>query len=528
MTIYPVLIAGVWQQARNPVGSFTAKNPITGTSLDDDYPVSSFDDLALALEAAKKAATALRACSPEMIAQFLDTFAVNIEANCEALVEQAHLETALPKSPRLAEVELPRTTNQLRQAAAAVRDRSWCQATIDAQTNIRSKFSALNGPVVIFGPNNFPLAFNGVSGGDFATAIAAGNPVIAKAHPGHPGTSRILAEAAFEALQSSGLPASIVQLFYHTPPEDGLKLVAHPLTGAVAFTGSRQAGLRLKEAADKAGIPIYLEMSSINPVFILPHALKERSEQIAGEFTTSCLLGAGQFCTNPGLVILLDGPNTDTFLQQVVERFSTAPCGTLLSEHGPAQIAQGIELAQQYGAQVLVGGQPNVENEGYSFQNTLLKVSGSDFLAHPAALQNEIFGNVSLYVVADSPTQMEEIARRLEGNLTGTLYTHTEGQDDELYRQIEAIVRPKVGRLLNDKMPTGVVVSPAMVHGGPYPSTGHPGFTAVGIPASILRFAARHSYDNVRHHRLPPELQDRNPTGQMWRFIDGEWTRRDV
>ena len=527
MDLQPVLIAGSWRGTLTPGSSFRALNPASRSPLAEAYPVSSLDELEQALAAAQEAIVELRDVSPDRLADFLEGYAESIEARAEEVVAMAHQETALAREPRLRSVELPRTTDQLRQAAAAARDCSWRQATIDTQRNIRSIYGPLGGAVVSFGPNNFPFAFNAVAGGDFAAAIAAGNPVIAKAHPGHPGTTRILAEAAHEALRQSGLPLSLVQMFYHTQPENGLKLVRHPLVGAVAFTGSRQAGLRLKAAADRAGKPIYLEMSSINPVFILPGALEERLEAIADDFFGSCTLAAGQFCTNPGLVILKQDERSEAFVAAVSRRLDGAAAGVLFSEGGPRHLAQAIATWQGHGAEVLVGGYA-VEADGYGFANTLARVPDEVFLANASGLQSEAFGTASLFVLARDGAKMAEIAGALEGNLTASIYSGRQGQDDALYDALAPLLRPKVGRLLNDKMPTGVAVSPAMVHGGPFPATGHPGFTAVGIPASLRRFTALHGYDNVRPHRLPVELRDANPTGQMWRFIDGAWTQRDA
>jgi len=526
-TLQPVLIDGQWKQAQSPAGTFSAVNPAAKAPLKDIYPISSFTEVGLALAAGHQAVTELRAVSADEIARFLDIFADMIEARSPALIEMAHLETALPKEPRLQSVELPRTTDQLRQAAQACRDRSWCRATIDTRLNIRSKHGPLGGPVIIFGPNNFPFAFNSIAGGDFAAAIAAGNPVIAKSNPGHPGTTKIFAEAAFEAVQKNGLPQAMVQLLYHFQPEDGLRLVAHPLVGATAFTGSRPSGLRLKEAADKAGKPIYLEMSSLNPVFILPGALKERLDLVAKELVNSCTMGAGQFCTKPGLVVLIKEKLSEAFFQAVKRYFQEAPSGFLLSEQLLSAIKAAIEKMKENGAEIVIGGQ-EFHKPGYCFANTLLRVSGDTFLENPKALQTEAFSTVSLFVFAQDMAQMKEIAASLEGSLTGTIYSHGQTEDEYSYGLIEPMLRCKVGRLLNDKMPTGVAVTPAMNHGGPFPATGHPGFTAVGIPASILRFTALHCYDNVRPHRLPLELQDKNPTGRTWRLIDGEWTQRDI
>ncbi len=479
------------------------------------------------LSAAQKAAAELLRVSVDQTASFLKACANSIEARSEELVKLASLETGLAVEPRLRSVELPRTINQLHQASSAVLDRSWCRATIDTQTNIRSKYGSLGGPVAVFSPNNFPLAFNSIAGGDFAAAIAAGNPVIAKANPGHPGTTKIFAEAAFEALQTTELPSATVQLLYHFPPEDGLRLVSHPLLGATAFTGSRAAGLRLKEAADRAGKLIYLEMSSINPVFILPGAVKEKLDEIAMELFQSCTLGSGQFCTNPGLVVLLEDESGEAFLREASRLFQSIPAGILLNAQVLEDIDGAIGCLQKHGAEIVTGGK-KMNTTGYCFANTLLRVSGEDFKKNPRALQTEAFGPVSLFVFAEDEKQIMEIAALLEGSLTGTIYSQSKDEDNPLYERIEPVLRHKVGRLLNDKMPTGVAVTPAMHHGGPYPATGHPGFTAVGIPASILRFAALQCYDNVRQDRLPVELQDKNPTGKMWRFIDGEWTQRDI
>jgi NADP-dependent aldehyde dehydrogenase len=527
MNLQPVLIAGSWRDSVDPVTSFHAYDPEHRRPLAEEYPVSALAEVVEALTAAEQAADQLGADSAEQIAQFLDRYAELIESQRDQLVEQAHVETALPKAPRLADVELPRTTSQLRQAAAAARARSWCHATLDVSNNIRAHFGPLGRPVVVFGPNNFPFAFNSVAGGDFAAAIAAGNPVIAKANTGHPGTTRQLAGAALTALKESGLPTAMVQMVYRTPADVGTALVAHPLTGATAFTGSKSAGLKLKAAADAAGKPIYLEMSSVNPVFLLEGALQERGDEIAQEFFTSCSLGAGQFCTNPGLVVVPEGELGEAFLDSVRRLFDTHPPGTLLGEKTRDGLEAAVEALQRQGAEMVTGGH-GAATSRCCYANTLLRTSGAALCANPHALQAEAFGTAALVVFAASTAEMVEIAGVVEGSLTGCLYSQRGNDDEAAYRQIAAALRRNVGRLLNDKMPTGVAVSPAMNHGGPYPATGHPGFTAVGLPAAMLRFAALHCYDNVRPQRLPPELQDANPTGTMWRCIDGQWTQRSL
>lgn len=525
MPIQSILLAGKWQPSPS-TQTFHAENPATKEPLPDEYPISTWADCEAALAAAASAAQALRGLPPDRLADFLENFAARIEAQKGALVAMAVSETALPAAPRLGEVELPRTTSQLRQAAAAAREGSWALATIDTAANIRSCFGPL-GPVCVFGPNNFPFAFNSVSGGDFVAAIAAGNPVIAKANSSHPGTSRLLAVEAQAAADECELPPGTVQLLYRTSHADGERLVADPRVGATGYTGSRSAGLALKAAADRAGKPIYLELSSVNPVAILPGALRERFDDLVGQFTTSCLMGTGQFCTNPGLVLLVADESSEKFIAAISEKFKSAPVGTLLSRGVASSLYENLATLVKAGAQLVAGGVPG-GGKGYSHANTLLRVRGGQFLADPETLQTEAFGNASLVVVAENLDEAGAVLDQLEGNLTGCIYSDTKGSDDAAYDVLAPRLRPRVGRLLNDKMPTGVAVSPAMNHGGPYPATGHPGFTAVGIPAALLRFAALECYDGVRPHRLPPLLADKNPTGKTWRRIDGAWTQGDV
>ena len=518
----PILINGKWREA-NASSTFQAVNPRTKEKLAGDYPVSSWADLDEALSAGVKAFEQMRLLPAETLANFLDTYAGKIEANIEKLAEVADEETALGKSPRFMNGEIPRTINQLQQAASAARDGSWASPTIDTGTNLRSMLGPL-GVVCVFGPNNFPFAYNGVAGGDFASAIAAGNPVIAKGHPSHPKTSQMLAEFAFEAVKETGLPDSAVQFFQRSSREDGAKLMADPRNAALGFTGSRGAGMALKKACDDHGKLAYLEMSSINPVVILPGALAERSEAIVTDFIGSCLLGCGQFCTNPGLLLLIKGESTEAFLKDVATKFDEKPGGTLLNEAGQKSLTHGIDTLKGAGAKTLTSGKPG---EGFSVPNTLLRIDGADFLKDPEALQTEAFGNSSLAVVADDVDQLLAILKTLEGNLTGCVYSDTNGADDETYNAIAPELSQHVGRVLNDKMPTGVAVVSAQNHGGPYPATGHPGFTAVGFPASLRRFAKLTCYDNVRESRLPALLKDTNP-GSAWRWVDGAYTQADV
>ncbi|MEM6980337.1 MAG: aldehyde dehydrogenase (NADP(+)) [Planctomycetota bacterium] len=518
-----VLIDGQWRDAVS-TSTFQATDPNRNATLDAVFPVSSWDDCDAALDAAVQAFSELRRRPASDIAAFLDDYANRIDQHGDALVEAAFSETGLAKSPRLADVELPRTSNQLRTAAEATRAQSWSLPTIDTAAGIRSCYRSL-GPICVFGPNNFPFAFGSVSGGDFAAAIAAGNPVIGKANSSHPETTRLFAELARESIQATGMPQALVQLLYRTSHADGERLVSDPRIGATGYTGSRGAGLKLKAAADQAGKPIYLELSSVNPVVITPAALAENAGGIVDEFLTSVLMGAGQFCTNPGLVLLLASDESDQFVAAVKARFDSTPSGTLLSPSVATSLCDAVKLLQSYGAELVTGG-GEPASDRCTVANTLMKTTASAFLSNPEGFQTEAFGNACLMVVADDVEQLCQTIRQLEGNLTGCLYT----SDSELL-DVDAIsfeLEPKVGRLLNNKMPTGVAVSPAMNHGGPYPATGHPGFTAVGVPGSLLRFGKLTSFDNVDASRLPIALRDDAPTPETYRLIDGAWRTGDV
>lgn len=523
-TANPLLLAGEWRPSGG-TATFQAVNPRTGETLPGVYPVSTWEETDAAIHASARAFETVRSWPGERFASFLEAYAAAIEGRAADLVAMAHAETGLPVEPRLAKAELPRTTNQLRQAAKAAREGTWLRPVIDTAANIRSIRAAI-GPVVVFGPNNFPFAFNGMAGGDFAAAVAAGCPVIAKAHSSHPGTTRLFAELAHGAAESTGMPPGFVQLIYRLEHVHGADLVSHPLIGAVGYTGARETGLVLKAAADAVGKPFYAELSSINPVVILPGALAERSAAIADDYVASVLMGTGQFCTNPGLVLMLDSPEAKAFVASVSEKFQKAAVGTLLSAGVLKHLEKSVATLKSAGATVSAGGTSG-GGTGICHANTLFTASGTAFLARPRELQTEAFGNVAMVVLVEQEAVLDRILAQLEGNLTGTIYSSTTGADDALYARYAPALRYKVGRLLNDKMPTGVAVSPAMNHGGPFPATGHPGFTAVGIPAAIERFAKLDCYDGVREQRLPAALRNKNPGG-LWRTIDGLPTTADV
>ena len=516
-----VYINGIFRDSV-AASSFRASNPSTGEALERDFPVSEWKEIDEALEVASSCFKELRSMSPEKIAAFLDTFADLIQSDKDTLVDLAHEETGLPKTPRLGDVELPRTVNQLKLAAAAARSGSWAMPTIDTKANIRSCYQPI-GPVCVFGPNNFPFAFNSLAGGDFAASIASGNPVIGKANSSHPATTKRFAELAMQAIDKTGMPKGLVQLLYRTSHVDGERMVGDPRLAAIGYTGSRNAGLQLKSVADKVGKPFYAELSSVNPIVYMPGAMKERVEKLIEEYVASGLMGAGQFCTNPGLLIMLKSQEADRFVSGVTDKYKSSPAGTLLSKSVESSLVKSISILCGAGAELLAGGN-KVEGGRCAVANTALRVTGEKFLSDAHSFQTEAFGNAVLIVVCDSMTELKQVIEQLEGNLTGAIYSATDGSDDGIYQPIAEELSQKVGRLLNDKMPTGVAVSPAMNHGGPFPATGHPGFTAVGIPASMIRFAKLTCFDAVRPSRLPAVLQDSNPQ-KAWRSIDGVWTQ---
>jgi NADP-dependent aldehyde dehydrogenase len=517
-----VLINGQWTSGHFS-STFQSTNPNLGVANAAKFPISEWVDCESILSAAEAAFLECRSLPPERFADFLEHYANAIEADKDTLVELAHSESGLPKSPRLADVELPRTLNQLRQAAASARDQSWRMATVDSKAKLRSCYQAI-GPVCVFGPNNFPFAFNSIAGGDFASAIAAGNPVIAKANSSHPETSERFGLLASQSIAATAMPTGLVQLIYRTSHEDGERLIADPRLAAAGYTGARSAGLKLKAVADRVGKPFYAELSSVNPVVFMPGALQERLEALVDEYVTSGLMAAGQFCTNPGMLLLVDNADSEKFLEMVVAKYAASTPGTLLSPSVERTLLASIQVLTDAGAKLLAGGS-KLEGVRCAVANTVMQISGDQFAKDPHIFQTEAFGNAVLVILCKDLEQIRSTICSLEGNLTGSIYSSTTGDDDVSYLAIADALAQRVGRLLNDKMPTGVAVSSAMNHGGPYPATSHPGFTAVGFPASMLRFAKLTCFDNVREERLPSVLQHNPPSDKTWRMIDGTWIK---
>jgi NADP-dependent aldehyde dehydrogenase len=515
----PILIAGGWRRSTGGE-TFSATNPSDGEPL-GSFPVSTWSEIDEALDAGAAAFDALQDAGPEGWADLLRAIADEIEAAADELVRVAHEETALPVEPRLRTVELPRTTDQLRRAADAAVARAWREPVLAPEANIGAYLAPIPGVAVVFGPNNFPFAFNGIAGGDFAAALATGHPILAKANPGHPGTTLALARCVVRALETTRLPAAAVQLVYHMASGDGLGLVADPRVAATAFTGSAKAGLALKRAADAAGKPIFLEMSSVNPVVVLPGAWAERGEQIADQLAESMSLALGQFCTSPGL-LFATGDDAGALQQALIQRFGARTPGPLLGPGVVRELERAVAELREAGAEVAWTGAASGD-ASCRYPTTLLRADARRFLQDPAGLQREAFGNAALLVSAHDEQAVLACLSQLEGNLTGTVMTATDGSDDEAFRRVARVLRPRVGRLLQNKPPTGVAVVPSMNHGGPYPATGHPAFTAVGVPASLKRFTMLQSFDNVEDRFLPPELQAANPL-KLQRFVDGRWT----
>lgn len=517
----PILVAGTWRPAA-ATRTYHAVDPSTGDIRAAAWPVSDWSDVDAAVEAAVAAAQELARLPAAALGEFLARYADRLEARGDELVQLAHAETGLAVKPRLADVELPRMLDQLRQAAAAATEGTWRMAMIDTQKNIRAAAVGL-GPVVIFPPANFPFAYGAVTGGDFAAAIAAGNPVIAKAHEGHPAVSHRAAAEALEAACETGLPAATVQLLHGLEPADGERLVADPRIGATGFTGSEQAGTRLFRAASAVGRVIWVEMGSVNPVVLLPGAVAERGSAIADELTASVTGSAGQFCTKPGVVIYVDDRAGKAFVDAVAERFTAIGPQVLLGPIGCDRLVSAIDRLVAAGATLRAG---TASAAGpCSHAPALLQIAGSQLRAAPESFIVEAFGNATVLVACESLDELRACVACAHGSLGASLYAAHDGSDDKLFASVAGLLVARAGRIVENRMPTGLAVTPPMQHGGPWPSAGPPFFSAVGFPWSILRFARRICFDGWKESRLPEIVRDAPPAGRPWRFIDREWKR---
>lgn len=508
--------------------TYCAIDPNTGRGIEPAFCEASEADVDRAMRLASESFEAFSGREPSARAGFLRQIAQQIELLGDDLIDRANRETALG-TERL-RGERGRTMAQLRMFADLVEEGSWVGARIDRsipdrkptpKPDLRRMLIPI-GPVAVFGASNFPLAFS-VAGGDTASAFAAGCPVVVKAHPAHPGTSELVARAIQEAAKTAGMPAGIFSMLHGRGPEVGLALVSHPLTEAVGFTGSLRAGRALFDAAAARPrpIPVFAEMGSVNPVFVLPNALAERSGQIAQGLKQSVTLGVGQFCTKPGVVVGLGDEAMRRFGAEVSELMRSAPPGAMLHAAIHSQYLQGV---RERSAVPGVRTSATSETPGaMQAVPTLFAANGDTFLAN-RRLGEELFGPSVVLVTASSRQQMLQIARAMEGHLTATLH----GTPDDLreFRDLIGILCQKVGRLIFNGFPTGVEVCPSMQHGGPYPATTDARTTSVGT-AAIERFVRPICYQNFPPEALPPELRDDNPR-RIWRLIDGQWTREAV
>ena len=511
---------------RGTAGALRAFDPARGVELEPEFGAGDAADVDRACTLAAAAFDPLRAAPLDVRARFLDTIADELVALGDTLIARAHQESALPAA-RL-EGERARTVGQLRLFAALVRDGRWLGATLDAAQPERQPLPRPDlrlqkipvGPVAVFGASNFPLAFS-VAGGDTASAFAAGCPVVAKAHPAHLGTSELVGRAIQRAVAACGLPEGTFSLVLGAGNAIGEALVAHPAIKAVGFTGSRGGGLALMHIAARRRepIPVYAEMSSINPCFVLPGALAARGGEIARGFVESLTLGVGQFCTNPGLVVVLDGPHTQAFIDAAAQALGQKGAQTMLTDGIAQAYARGVsQRAAADGVRTLAQG---VTSGALSAAlPALFATTQPAFVANPQ-LEDEIFGPTSLVVTCRDVDEMIDLAEHVEGQLTATL--QIEPDDYALARRLLPTLERKAGRILANGYPTGVEVAHAMVHGGPFPATSDSRTTSVGTLA-IERFLRPVCYQALPAELLPPALQDGNPLG-VWRLRDGAFAK---
>jgi alpha-ketoglutaric semialdehyde dehydrogenase len=513
-----MLIAG--EPVRGSGQQIRAFDPTAGQELEPAYFYGDATDVDAACAAAAAAFAEYRSTTAEGRARFLEAIAANLEAARDALVERAVAESGLPQARLTGEVG--RTTGQLRLFAGVLREGSWNGAHIDPalpdrkplpRPDIRQRSIPL-GPVAVFGASNFPLAFS-VAGGDTASALAAGCPVVVKAHDAHPGTSEIVGRAIADAVASRGLPAGTFSLLYGYGPELGVALVTDPRIKAVGFTGSRSGGMALVAAA--AGrpepIPVYAEMSSINPVFLLDGALASRGADLGRAFVGSLTLGSGQFCTNPGLVIAADGPGLDAFIAAARDALAASKATPMLTPGIAEAFAAGVTRLSDE-ADLVVRGEAS---DNQTTCRAALFATDVDSFLKSETLQAEVFGSSSLIVRCADAAEMRTVAENIEGQLTATVHADESDYDDA--QHLLPLLELKAGRILFDGWPTGVEVCHAMVHGGPSPATSDSRTTSVGARA-IERYLRPVCYQNVPKLLLPSAIADGNPDN-LWRRIDG-------
>jgi NADP-dependent aldehyde dehydrogenase len=500
---------------------FKAINPVSESAIGPDYVEATSEEINRSVEKAGEAFEVYRKCTGKERAVFLENIANAIMVLGDQLIKRCCEETALPEARIMG--ERARTVNQLKLFASLLREGSWVDARIDTaipdrqplpKPDIRSMQMAL-GPVGIFGASNFPLAFS-VAGGDTASALAAGCPVVVKAHPAHPGTCELVAHAIQEAVRESKMPDGTFSMVQGASHEVGMGIVNHPLIRAVGFTGSFRGGKALYDVAVQRPdpIPVYAEMGSVNPVFILPDAMKHKKVEIADGLATSVTLGVGQFCTNPGLVAMEKSEGEEELQQAIAENIRKINSGNMLTEAISQAYQKGIEkMKTQKGVSIIARGKEDKPG-GIPY---FFSVESDHFLTNDK-LEEEVFGPSTLAINARRHEDLIAVARKMKGHLTATLY----GTEKDLneYRDLIDILQRKVGRLIINGFPTGVEVCHSMIHGGPFPATTDSRTTSVGT-AAIYRFTRPVCFQNFPDHLLPDELKKNNPL-EIWRIVNGE------
>ncbi|MBI5928763.1 MAG: aldehyde dehydrogenase (NADP(+)) [Chloroflexi bacterium] len=505
--------------------TFTSVNPRTKTPGDVQFFNATPSEIDHAVTAAAEAFKITRHYSASRLAEFLERVAVEIEALGDEWLNAADMETGLGLT-RLTG-ERARTTGQLRAFANLLREGSYVEAIIDTAVTDRPDIRRMLfpiGPVAVFAASNFPFAFS-VAGGDTASAFAAGCPVIVKAHSGHPATSELTALAINRAIIASNFPSGFFSLLQGDTVEVGQNLVKHPLLEAVGFTGSLRAGRAIFDTASARPkpIPVYAEMGSINPIVILPGALTTRMETLADGLVTSVTLGTGQFCTNPGLVLVIDSPETSQFVELVRSKMEARPPGVLLNASIERGLIKAVASTGNHSAvQTLTGAIPK-EAESFCYPNTVLATRSRAFVADPA-LQTEHFGPVTLFVICEDMADLQSTLPAIHGNLTATI--HAEENELGSAKEVFDLLREKAGRLILNGFPTGVAVVHSMQHGGPYPATSAPATTSVGM-TSIKRFLRPVAFQNLPDVLLPEALQNANPLN-IWRIVDNKQTKGPI
>ena len=509
--------------------SFQAVNPASGAALTGDFYKASLQDVEAALKGAEQAFQVYKNIGKNKKAVFLRAIADEISSLGDILISRAAEESGLPLG-RL-QGEMGRTAGQLRMFANLVEEGSWVNAIIDVALPDRKPFPRPDirrmlvplGPVVVFGASNFPLAFS-VAGGDTASALAAGCPVVVKAHPAHLGTSALVGGAILKAIEKTGIPKGLFSLLYDDGYEIGAHLVKHPKTKAVAFTGSFKGGNALIQLAQEreVPIPVFAEMGSINPIVILPEALNNRAQALALQCASSIALGAGQFCTNPGLMLAVKSPALDLFKTDLAAAIQETPSATMLTP-GICENYSGLSKAVLSANGVTLIAESPLFNEGLQSQSVarIAEVSAGEFLKNKQ-LQQEIFGPYSLLVVAEHAEELVALVESLEGQLTATIMA--EKNELEVYQELINKLTDKTGRLILNGVPTGVEVGAAMQHGGPYPATNDSRFTSVGSTA-VYRFVRPVAWQDWEDNLLPDALKAQNPLA-IYRLVDLNWTKQ--